>query len=146
MGYQVQVLEVSAHPAAVAKGPLILGKIPEVMLGLIGQVWDFIKRTGVKSDGINVAVYYKDRIEAGARVLTPFEGDGRVYCSSTPAGLAATVAHIGPYNRMGEAHSAIVKYCAATGRKLTGVNWEVYGHWTDDESKLRTDVYYLLET
>jgi effector-binding domain-containing protein len=55
------------------------------------------------------------------------------------------VAHIGSYSRLGAAHDAIVKYCEANGRKMTGVNWEVYGHWTDDESKLRTDVYYLLE-
>jgi len=144
MGYEVQVCEVAPHPVAVARGPLVGGKIPEVMLGLIRQSWEFIKRSGVQSDGINVAIY-KGFIEAGARVLTPFEGDGRVYCSSTPAGLAATVAHIGSYSRLGAAHDAIVKYCEANGRKMTGVNWEVYGHWTDDESKLRTDVYYLLE-
>jgi effector-binding domain-containing protein len=145
MGYEVQVVEVSAHTIAVSRGPLVEGRIPEVMLGLIGQVWDFFKRTGIKSDGINVAVYYRDRIEAGAGVLTPFQGDARVCCSSTPAGLAATAAHIGAYGRMGGAHDAIVKYCRENGRKMTGVNWEIYGHWTDDEAKLRTDVYYLLE-
>lgn len=68
MGYEVQVCEVAPHPVAVARGPLVGGKIPEVMLGLIRQSWEFIKRSGVQSDGINVAIY-KGFIEAGARVL-----------------------------------------------------------------------------
>ena len=28
---------------------------------------------------------------------------------------------------------------------LAGPNWEVYGHWHDDPSQLRTDVFYLLQ-
>jgi hypothetical protein len=27
---------------------------------------------------------------------------------------------------------------------MTGVDWEIYGHWDDDPAKLRTDVFYLL--
>jgi hypothetical protein len=43
------------------------------------------------------------------------------------------------------AHDAIVAWCRLHGRRLAGPRWEVYGHWTDDEAKLRADVYYLLE-
>src|SRR5262249_28162531 len=72
-------------------------------------------------------------------------GDG-VVCSSTPAGLVATTAHFGPYARLGEAHQAILRWCADHGYKLAGPSWEVYGHWDDDPAKLRTDIYYLLQT
>jgi hypothetical protein len=25
------------------------------------------------------------------------------------------------------------------------INWEIYGHWDDDPSKVRTDVFYFLD-
>jgi len=38
----------------------------------------------------------------------------------------------------------VIEWCRSQGHRLSGTRWEVYGHWTDDPSKLRTDVYYLL--
>jgi hypothetical protein len=52
---------------------------------------------------------------------------------------------MGDYSRLGQAHSAIIDWCRSHGRTPNGTRWEIYGHWTDDVSKLRTDVYYLLE-
>ena len=73
-----------------------------------------------------------------------FAGNGRVMPSSTPAGTVATTTHLGPYDRLGEAHAAILTVCKERGLALAGPSWEVYGHWTDDVAQLRTDVYYLL--
>jgi effector-binding domain-containing protein len=84
-------------------------------------------------------------IECGVEVDQPFAGNERVVCSSTPAGIVATTVHLGPYDRLGEANAAIHQWCAEHGRTLAGPSWEVYGHWTDDVSKLRTDVFYLLQ-
>jgi hypothetical protein len=33
---------------------------------------------------------------------------------------------------------------AATGRAFGGYSWEIYGDWTDDETKLDTEVIHLL--
>lgn len=33
---------------------------------------------------------------------------------------------------------------AATGRAFGTYSWEIYGDWTDDETKLETQVIYLL--
>jgi effector-binding domain-containing protein len=84
-------------------------------------------------------------IECGVEVFQPFAGNDRVICSCTPAGLVATAAHIGPYNRLGEAHKAVHEWCADHGHLLAGPSWEVYGHWTDDPAQLRTDVFWLLQ-
>jgi effector-binding domain-containing protein len=56
----------------------------------------------------------------------------------------ATTAHWGSYARLGAAHRAVIEWCRVHGHRLAGSRWEVYGHWTEDEAKLRTDVYYLL--
>lgn len=29
-------------------------------------------------------------------------------------------------------------------KELAGINWEIYGDWNEDESKLETEIFYLL--
>ena len=113
-----------------------------------GEVWQFIRNTSLAHSGLNVAVYYDGEInlECGVIVNEPFAGDGVVLCSHTPAGEVATVAYFGPYDRLYEANDAIIARCQADNRKLAGPSWEIYGHWNDDPSQLRTDVFYLLVT
>jgi effector-binding domain-containing protein len=84
-------------------------------------------------------------VECGVEISQPFQGDGRVFCSETPAGLVATTTHWGTYKNLHQAHAAIGSWCEKNGYLTALVNWEVYGHWVDDPSKLRTDVFYLLD-
>lgn len=49
----------------------------------------------------------------------------------SPAGIRAT-------------HDAIVAWCAEHGLVTTGVRWEVYGDWQEDESRFETVVRWLL--
>jgi effector-binding domain-containing protein len=139
MGYTVILQEVRPQWIAAARGPLPDRNVGAAMLGLLGQAWDQVKRNAIKTDGQNVAIYRGRTIEAGPRVLEP--SDGSV---ATPGGSAAMVVHMGPYERLGEAHRAIVEWCAANGREIEGTNWEIYGHHEEDPAKRRTDVFYLL--
>src|ERR1700730_8754995 len=87
MGYTVTIQQVGPQWIAAARGSAEPGEVSRTMLGLLGKVWPFVKTSGIKTDGQNVAIYYKDHtIEAGARVLAKFEGDGEVSCVATPAG------------------------------------------------------------
>lgn len=65
-------------------------------------------------------------------------------CVETPAGEAATAKHIGPYHQLRAAHEAIHAWRSAQDRRFAGKSWEVYGDWNADETKLETDVFYLL--
>jgi effector-binding domain-containing protein len=92
--------------------------------------------------GLNIVLYPGDvagefEIECGVEV----ESGGN---SSTPAGIIATTVHLGPYNQMAPAHKAIHQWARENARKFAGPSWEVYGHWSDDPAKLRTDIFYLL--
>lgn len=146
MNYEIKVVEATPGLVAVARG-IAPGRVPDTLLELIGKVWKFLRESGIKSDGHNIAIYpgdpHKVPMEAGARVLAPFPSTDSVLCSQTPAGTAVMTTHIGPYHRMDEAHAALRAWSKTNDRKL-GTNWEVYGHWTDDESQLRTDIYFLL--
>ena len=57
----------------------------------------------------------------------------------------ATVVHRGLYQKLSEAHTAVSRWCAEHGYTLAGLNWEIYGDWTDNPDELRTDVFYLLQ-
>jgi effector-binding domain-containing protein len=146
MGYTVTVQQVQPQWIAAARGAYPQGGVSATMLGLLGKAWAFIKQSGVKSDGHNVAIYRPECIEAGARVFEKFEGSGEISCVATPSGVAAMVVYLGPYERLGAVHAAIRDWCAANGREMEGTNWEVYGHHEEDPARRRTDVFYLLRS
>ena len=147
MEYQVRVERVEAQTTAVVRRRASIGELARVVPQACGEVWTFARVASLPRPGRHLALYFDNEInlEVGVEMDRPFVGNDQVVCSSTPAGLVATTAHFGPYNRLGEAHDAVCKWCAATGRVKAGPCWEVYGHWDDDPAKLRTDVYYLLQ-
>ena len=150
MEYEVQVKQLSTQPIAVVRRRANREGLSKAVTDACGTVWNIVRAQKIAA-GRNVAVYLDGAItlEAGVEVHAPFAGYGNVVSSGTPAGTVATTAHFGPYNQLGKAHSAIRQWCADRGCRLAGPNWEIYGHWVDewnsDPSKIRTDVFYLLE-
>lgn len=110
-------------------------------------------RTGaLHLDGQNVFLYrpVAERstefdVAFGVGVKASFVPVGAVEPTALPVGEVATTTHWGAYAALGEAHAAIVEWCRLHGRRRAGPAWEVYGHWTEDESRLRTDVFHLLQ-
>jgi len=112
-------------------------------------VYQAVHAGKVRQSGQNVMVYRpaggeQFDIECGVQVAEKFANFGKVICSETPGGAAATLAHIGPYNRLGASHRAIVDWSRESGRPLSGVCWEIYGDWDSDPARLRTDIFHLL--
>ena len=103
---------------------------------------------GATGLGHNVVVYpsFSESaidIVAGVQTPAPIEPEGAVFASASPAGRAATAAYFGPYDKMAPAHEAIQRWLAAQGLR-SDVSWEVYGDWSDDAAKLRTDIFYRI--
>jgi effector-binding domain-containing protein len=146
MDYHVQ-LGVSDGPwTAVVRRRARAADLSVVVPQGIGAVWKVIRSLGSPRPGRNVAVYYDGEInlECGVEVDSPFAGDGEVIGSRLPAGPVAWTEHIGPYHLLYEANAAILRWCAERGYEKAGPSWEVYGHWVDDATPPRTDVYYLI--
>jgi len=111
-------------------------------------VWNVLRAQHARG-GRHVAIYLgNDEVEIGAELLGSFTAHGDVVQSSTPAGVVASVAHLGPYGTLRIAHEAIRDWCRSHGHALAGPSWEIYGHWQDawnaDPSQIRTDVCYLI--
>ena len=139
MAYTVEAKRVEAQPIAVVRGRASRANLPGRIRVLFDEFYGGFKEKG----GLNIVFYPGTEgggefdIECGVQV----EGGGN---SSTPAGTAATVTYFGPYDQMRPAHEAIHAWARDNGRPLAGPSWEVYGHWSDDPAKLRTDIFYLL--
>jgi effector-binding domain-containing protein len=150
MKYDIRLEHHAGQPLAVVRRCASPQDLATVVPAACGTVWSVLSAQQVPGAGRHVAIYWDCQInlEVGAEVATPFAGHGEVVGSATPSGPVVTTTHFGPYSRLHEAHDAIRRWCASGGHRLTGPNWEVYGHWTDecncDPTKIRTDVFYLL--
>ncbi len=144
--YQIHVQPVAAQPTAVVRRRAHLDELKTVVPHACGEVWEYFRANQLPRPGRHVALYLDGEInlEVGVEVAQPIAGDSNVVNSCTPAGPVATTEHLGPYDRLGDAHAAICRWCVEHGHTLAGPNWEVYGHGCDDPTQLRTDVYYLL--
>ena len=83
-------------------------------------------------------------VDFGVQVIRPFQDTGEVVCTETPAGEVVMTTHIGSYGKLAAAHQAIKSWSAETGRGFGAYSWEIYGDWTEDETKLETQIVYLL--
>jgi effector-binding domain-containing protein len=83
-------------------------------------------------------------VEVGVQVVAPFADLGDVVCCEIPGGFAATLSHYGPYAELPGAHQAVLDWAEASGTRLSGVSWEIYGERADDPAQQRTDVFHQL--
>lgn len=148
------VTEQVAVPRAIAAvhARVPVGAVSRVFGRYLDQVYAAARTGAVQLDGQNVLVYHhvpghpsELDVAFGVGVTAPFVAVGAVVPTTLPVGEVATTTHWGNYARLGGAHDAINEWCREHRRRRAGASWEVYGHWTEDEAKLRVDVFYLLE-
>jgi effector-binding domain-containing protein len=140
--YEVSRVEVPARPTAVVAQETTWDALAKLWPALLDQVYSVVRRLD-QTSWHNVMLYLDDQpsVEVGVLLEVPFEGDGRVVASELPAGQAATTMHRGPYERVGDAHDAVIGWCAAEGLERTGVRWEIYGHGDEPPE---VEVYWQL--
>ena len=148
MEHQVTVETTPPTPTAVVRETTTWEAFPTRWGPLLDEVWTYVRAADIQA-GRNVMVYADDvpHVEVGVEVSGAFTPSERVVASTLPAGRAArTVAH-GPPTPEGihAAHTAVIRWCEANRESRTGVRWEVYGHWRDDDPEgFEIEVYWLL--
>ena len=149
---QVQVEVVSPRLLAAVGREVAAGRVGEVWRPALDQVWAFLRsQPGLRTDGHNIFLYQHPtrdggpmHADFGVEVTREFAVSGEVRPVRTPSGEAAVARHVGPYDRLAEAHGAIHAWVKESGRAVAGTSWEIYGDWNDDPAKLETLVMYLL--
>lgn len=152
MSSEIVTRTVSAQPLAAVRRRVLKGDVGRAWKPALDLVWEFLRRyEGLRTDGHNCFLYHHPssgetamEVDFGVQVVRPFEGEGEVICTETPAGEVVMTTHVGSYARLADAHNALQSWRAATRRAFGAYSWEIYGDWTDDETKLETQVVYLL--
>ena len=151
MRYEIELKHSEPTCTAVVRSRVRREELPRFVPAVCGEVWSFIRSARLPRPGRHLALYLdaQGSVEVGAEVSEPFAGNDRVHCSQLPAGRVVTTTHFGPYARLSEAHAAIRAWCAERGHRCSAISWEIYGHWEEswntDPSKIRADVFYLLD-
>jgi hypothetical protein len=123
----------------------------EEILWLLGRVWPVIKAANVPNDGINRVVY-----DADCEVFAGVVLGGGSGAEPTPAAAGlerktvrltryAVWKHVGPYHLLPVTGAAMKKALEAGGLRTGWPMIEVYGHWTNDESKLETETFVAVQ-
>lgn len=141
----------SPRGMAAVRARVPTAQIPATFRTYLDQVYATARKGGLPIDGQNIFVYRTTNdpkeldVEFGVGVTSRFAPNGSIVYSELPVGEVATATHWGDYAKLGDTHNAVIDWCKANNRKRTGTRWEIYGHWYDDPTKIRTDVYWLLE-
>ena len=152
MDYQIITQIVSSQPLAAVRRRVRVGEVARAWKPALDLVWQFLRsHEGLRTDGHNCFLYHhlapgetEMNVDFGVQVVRSFPNTGEVVCTQTPAGEVAMTTHIGGYGKLAAAHQAINSWRAQTGRTFGGYSWEIYGDWTNDETRLETQVFYLL--
>jgi effector-binding domain-containing protein len=151
LNYTITVHAASPTTLAAVRAKVPIGGIRTAWKPALDKVWAFLRANQVPNSGQNVFLYHHPErsgeamdIDFGVQVPDSFENKGEVICVQTPSGEVAQTVHIGPYDRLGEAHAAIHQWCKVNQRPIGAASWEIYGHWNSDPAKLETTIRYLL--
>ena len=149
--YEVIEVAVQARLVAGVRARVARGRVGQEFGKYLEQVYAAARAGVVALDGQNIFIYRDATteylsVEFCVGATAPFVAVGAVEPIHTPSGVAVMTTHFGDYRALVEANAAIHAWCRAHGRQPAGPSWEVYGHWNDDPSKLRTDVYYFLQS
>jgi effector-binding domain-containing protein len=147
--YHVVLQDASARAIAAVRARVPADRVSRHFARYLDEVYAASRSSGIRLDGQNIFVYRDApdgdlEVDFGVGTPSNFPAVGSVRQTETPTGTVATTTHWGDYGGLAHAHDAVIHWCNENGHQLAGPRWEVYGHWTDRPTELRTDVFYLL--
>lgn len=118
----------------------------EEMMGLLARVWAEVRQHKLANTGINHAVYdCGDIVFAGLEPTSPDAGQTGLVQREFGVAQYVYWKHIGPYSGLADAYRTVEAEIARLGCTGTCPSMEVYGHWTDDASRLETELFVSVQ-
>ncbi len=116
------------------------------MLGCLNKTWPVVKGNNIKNTGINYALYdgRTGEIFAGTELLPPVGSVHGLIEKQVNIKKYAYYKHTGPYTLLGKVNESVKQVLRDKGMPFS-LMMEIYGHWNPDESKLETEMLYVLE-
>lgn len=110
---------------------------------LMDKLWKTVKAEGLKTKGINIWVYEpNEQVFVGVEL----EGPPPLHTDLTPKTVDlsqyAYYKHIGPYQLIRQVGQTVRDELIDNGYEMISPYLEVYGHWSEDENKLETELIW----
>ncbi len=112
---------------------------------LMDRMWQVVKSNGLKNKGQNIWVYeLNEKVFAGVELENVPGNNAGLEQKSISLIKYAYYKHIGPYSLIKQAGQTMRSELKSKGFEATFPYIEIYGHWTQDESKLETELLMSL--
>jgi effector-binding domain-containing protein len=118
-----------------------------------GEIMGFLGKKKIQPGGPPFSMYYTWEnnifdMEACIPVASQVPVEGRIKAGMLKAGNVVKVEFLGPYEKTGLGHEAVMNWIARNNKKVNGAPWEVYMNdpYTEkDPNKLLTVIYWPVE-
>ena len=113
---------------------------------LMDKMWLAVKSKSLQNKGLNIWVYEQNEyVFAGVELIHPPEYSTGLEQKGIVLTKYAYYKHIGSYNLIKRAGQNMRDELAAKGLYTTFPYIEIYGHWSNDETKLETELLMSLK-
>ena len=113
---------------------------------LMDKMWQIVKSNGLKHKGLNIWVYEQnEKVFAGVELDDHPKHETGLEQKNITLIKYACYKHIGPYNLLKQTGLNMRNELKDRGFEPTLPYVEIYGHWTNDESKLETELIMCLK-
>ena|SRR5258705_8466556 len=113
---------------------------------LMGKMWKIVKSNNLKNKGLNIWVYERNEmVFAGVELDGSPKHDTGLEHKSITLKKYAYYKHVGPYNLIKQAGQTMKDELKNQGLEIRNPYIEIYGHWTNDEAKLETELLMCIE-
>jgi predicted transcriptional regulator YdeE len=113
---------------------------------LMGKMWQVVKSANLENKGLNIWVYEQaESIFAGVELNNIPNQDTGLEHERITLLKYAQYKHIGPYHLIKQAGQTMTDELQRKGYETILPYIEIYGHWTNDETKLETELLMCLK-
>ncbi|MEO8769890.1 MAG: GyrI-like domain-containing protein [Ferruginibacter sp.] len=113
---------------------------------LSGKMWETVKTKAIKNKGKNIWVYDNDeRVFAGIELDDIHSNENGLEHKMISLNKYAYYKHVGPYGLIKQAGLNMKAELKSRGYETTLPYIEIYGHWTNDETKTETELFMSLK-
>jgi|ERR1700722_11425006 hypothetical protein len=113
---------------------------------LMDKMWQTVKSNNLKNKGLNIWVYEQnEKVFAGVELNDIPEHNTELEQKTITLTKYAYYKHVGSYNLIKQAGQNMRDELTSKGFGTILPYIEIYGHWTNDETKLETELLMSLK-
>ena len=152
--YTVEVKKVTEQHVVSIRTQCHVAELGAILSEILPEVWRYIRKNGIAPSGPPFTRYHgfeNDRvdIEGGLPVPKELPSEGRINAGLLPGGEVASTVHLGPYDKLPDAHDALHVWLEKNRKDSAGPQWEMY--LTDpglepDPSKWKTELMWPIKS